>query len=32
MTLAYASPQMQEGKEPTPCDDVFALAMVAFSC
>ena len=30
MTPAYASPQMQEGKEPTPCDDVFALAIVAF--
>jgi hypothetical protein len=30
MTPAYASPQMQEGNEPTPCDDVFALAIVAF--
>jgi predicted Ser/Thr protein kinase len=30
MTPAYASPQLQEGKEPAPCDDVFALAIVAF--
>jgi len=30
MTPAYASPQMQEGKDPAPCDDVFALAIVAF--
>ena len=30
MTPAYASPQVQEGKDPTPCDDVFALAIVAF--
>jgi hypothetical protein len=29
MTPAYASPQMQEGKDPSPCDDVFALAIVA---
>ena len=30
MTPAYASPQVQDGKDPTPCDDVFALAIVAF--
>jgi serine/threonine protein kinase len=30
MTPAYASPQVQEGSDPTPCDDVFALAIVAF--
>src|SRR5688572_6181061 len=30
MTPAYASPQIQEGKEATPGDDVFALAIVAF--
>ena len=30
MTPAYASPEMLDGKEPTPSDDVFALAIVAF--
>jgi serine/threonine protein kinase len=30
MTPAYASPEVIEGKEPTPSDDVFALAIVAF--
>ena len=30
MTPAYASPQVQDGEDPTPCDDVFALAIVAF--
>ena len=29
MTPAYASPQMLEGRAPTPSDDVFALAIVA---
>ncbi len=29
MTPAYASPQMLEGRVPAPCDDVFALAVVA---
>jgi serine/threonine protein kinase len=29
MTPAYASPQMLEGRAPTPSDDVFALAVVA---
>jgi serine/threonine protein kinase len=30
MTPAYASPEVFEGKEPTPSDDVFALAIVSF--
>ena len=30
MTPEYASPEMLDGKEPTPSDDVFALAIVAF--
>jgi len=30
MTPAYASPEMLEGEEPTPADDVFALAIVAY--
>ena len=30
MTPAYASPEVFDGKEPTPSDDVFALAIVAF--
>jgi serine/threonine protein kinase len=30
MTPAYASPEMLAGREPTPSDDVFALAIVAF--
>jgi serine/threonine protein kinase len=29
MTPAYASPAVLEGREPTPSDDVFALALVA---
>jgi serine/threonine protein kinase len=29
MTPAYASPQMLDGEEPQPADDVFALAIVA---
>src|SRR5690606_858467 len=29
LTPAYASPEMLEGQEPVPADDVFALAIVA---
>ena len=30
MTPAYASPEMLDGAEPTPADDVFALAIVSY--
>ena len=30
MTPAYASPEMLEGQEPDPRDDVFALACIAY--
>lgn len=30
MTPAYASPEILDGAEPTPADDVFALAIVAY--
>jgi serine/threonine protein kinase len=30
MTPAYASPEVLDGKDPTPPDDVFALAIVAY--
>jgi peptidoglycan hydrolase-like protein with peptidoglycan-binding domain len=32
MTPAYASPEMIEGSDPDPRDDVFALACIAFEC
>jgi predicted Ser/Thr protein kinase len=32
MTPAYASPEMIEGSDPDPRDDVFALACIVFEC